>query len=171
MQIRIAAGDDYDGIKSLLGLAFGQAAEGEIVERLRAADADSLELVADHHGDIAAGVMFSPVSAHLEDGTILRGLGLGPVAVTPAQHNRGIGTALIEAGLEHFQPYPVAFFCVLGAPDYYARFGFTPAIERGWRWAADDGKVPERTQAFRIRLPRPLPAGPGIVRYHPAFDL
>lgn len=171
MQIRTAVEDDHDGIKAVLDAAFDQPDESRIVERLRAGDADSLELVADHHGDIAGMVMFSPASAHLADGTLLRGLGLGPVAVKPDHQNKGIGSALIEAGLEHFLPYPVAFFCVLGAPDYYARFGFTPAIERGWRWSTDDGTLPEMAQAFQIRLPRPLPEGHGIVRYHPAFDL
>lgn len=171
MQIRTADPADHAGIRAVLDTAFGQTDESAIVGRLRADDADSLELVADHHGDIIGTAMFSPASAQLADGTILRGLGLGPVAVTPAQHNRGIGTALIEAGLEHFQPYPAAFFCVLGAPDYYARFGFTPAIERGWRWAADDGTIPEMAQAFQIRLPRPLPAGKGVIHYHPAFGL
>jgi len=171
MQIRTADRADYSGIKAVLDAAFDQPDESRIVERLRSDDADSLELVADHHGDIIGTVMFSPASCELASGDILRGLGLGPVAVTPAQQSKGIGAALIEAGLEHFAPYPVAFFCVLGAPDYYARFGFTPAIERGWRWAADDGSIPEMQQAFQIRLPRPLPAGAGIIHYHPAFGL
>jgi putative acetyltransferase len=171
MQIRTADRADYSGISAVLDAAFDQPDESRIVERLRSDDADSLELVADHHGDIIGTVMFSPASCELASGDILRGLGLGPVAVTPAQQSKGIGAALIEAGLEHFAPYPVAFFCVLGAPDYYARFGFTPAIERGWRWAADDGSIPEMAQAFQIRLPRPLPKGDAIIHYHPAFGL
>jgi len=171
MQIRTAGRDDYLGIRKLLDTAFDQPDEGNIVDRLRADDADSLELVAEHHGDIIGTVMFSPASAQLTNGEILRGLGLGPVAVTPEQQSKGIGAALIEAGLEHFRPYPVAFFCVLGAPDYYARFGFTPAIERGWKWAADDGSIPEMRNAFQIRLPRPLAAGDGVIHYHPAFNV
>lgn len=169
MQIRTADRADHSGIKAVLDTAFDQPDESRIVARLRDDEADSLELVADHHGDIIGTVMFSPASAHLASGEILRGLGLGPVAVIPGQQSKGIGAALIEAGLEHFQPYPVAFFCVLGAPDFYARFGFTPAIERGWRWSADDGRIPEMRQAFQIRLPRPLPAGEGVLHYHPAF--
>jgi putative acetyltransferase len=169
MQIRTADVGDHPGIASVLDTAFGQPDETRIVEALRADDADSLELVADHHGTIIGTVMFSPASAHLGNGEVLRGLGLGPVAVTPDQQGKGIGSALIEAGLEHFEPYPVAFFCVLGEPDYYARFGFTPAIERGWTWEADDGSIPEMRSAFQIRLPRPLPAGRAVLRYHPAF--
>lgn len=171
MKIRTADCTDHSGIKAVLDAAFGQGDENRIVERLRADDADSLELVADHHGGILGAVMFSPANARLTDGRVLRGLGLGPVAVKPDHQNKGIGTALIEAGLEHFQPYPVAFFCVLGAPDYYARFGFSPAIERGWRWAADNGTLAEMAQAFQIRLPRSLPAGDGVIHYHPAFGL
>jgi len=170
MKIRTADRADYSGIYAVLDDAFNQSDESAIVDRLRADDADSLELVAEHHGDIIATAMFSPASAQLANGDILRGLGLGPVAVTRDQQSKGIGAALIEAGLEHFQPYPVAFFCVLGAPDYYARFGFTPAIERGWKWSADDGSIPEMAQAFQIRLPRPLPTGDGVIHYHPAFS-
>ncbi len=139
MKIRTAGHDDNPGIRSVLDTAFGQPAEGNIVEALRRDDSDSLELVAEHHGDIIGTVMFSPASARMASGDILHGLGLGPVAVKPEDQGKGIGSALIEAGLEHFRPYPVAFFCVLGAPDYYARFGFTPAIERGWTWSGDDG--------------------------------
>ncbi|WP_421784970.1 GNAT family N-acetyltransferase [Hyphobacterium sp.] len=169
MQIRTAGEDDHAGIAAVLTAAFAQPDEADIVAALRDDDADSLELVADHHGRIIGTVMFSPASAELSDGRILRGLGLGPVAVAPGQQSKGIGTALIEAGLEHFKPYPVAFFCVLGEPDYYARFGFTPAIERGWTWQADDGSIPEIRDAFQIVIPRDLPSGTGIVRYHPAF--
>ena len=171
MQIRTADRADYSGIKAVLDAAFNQPDESAIVDRLRADDADSLELVAEHHGDIIGTVMFSPASAQLTKGEILRGLGLGPVAVTPEQQSKGIGAALIDAGLEHFRPYPVAFFCVLGAPDYYARFGFTPAIERGWNWAADDGSIEEMRNAFQIRLPRPIPNGDGVIHYHSAFGV
>jgi putative acetyltransferase len=169
MQIRTAGDDDHAGIAAVLNAAFGQADEADIVTALRADDSDSLELVADHHGQVIGTVMFSPARADLGEDRTLRGLGLGPVAVAPGQQGKGIGSALIEAGLEHFKPYPVAFFCVLGEPEYYARFGFTSAIERGWTWVADDGSIPEMRDAFQIIVPRPVPAGDGIVRYHPAF--
>ncbi|WP_420430656.1 GNAT family N-acetyltransferase [Hyphobacterium sp.] len=169
MQIRTAGEGDFAGIRAVLNAAFGQAGEAAIVEALRADDADSLELVADHHGQIIGTVMFSPASVHLPGHRILRGLGLGPVAVAPDHQGKGIGSALIEAGLEHFKPYPVAFFCVLGEPEYYTRFGFSPAIERGWTWEADDGSIPEMRQAFQIIVPRDIPAGEGTVCYHPAF--
>jgi putative acetyltransferase len=169
MKIRTAGRDDHPGIRKILDTAFGQSVESEIVDRLRSDDSDSLELVAAHHGDIIGTVMFSPASARLASGDILYGLGLGPVAVKPEDQGKGIGSALIEAGLEHFRPYPVAFFCVLGAPDYYARFGFTPAIERGWTWSGDDGLVAEMRHAFQIIIPRALTAGDGVVHYHPAF--
>ncbi|WP_421789274.1 GNAT family N-acetyltransferase [Hyphobacterium sp.] len=170
MQIRTADAGDYPGIRDLLNAAFGQPDEAKIVEALREDDADSLELVAEDHGDIVGTVMFSPASVGHASGETLNGLGLGPVAVIPKHQGKGIGEALIKAGLEHFEPYPVAFFCVLGEPEYYRRFGFTAAIERDWMWEADDGSVPEMRQAFQIIIPRAIPPGKGIVRYHPAFD-
>lgn len=169
MQIRNASPEDYAQIRSVLGKAFGQPDEGRIVEALRADDADSLELVADHHGDIIGTVMYSPASCDLDSGETLRGLGLGPIAVHPDYQDKGIGTALIETAMDSLKHLPVRFFCVLGEPDYYARFGFSPAIERGWKWEADDGSIPEMAQAFQIIIPHPVAPGPGIVRYHPAF--
>lgn len=169
MQIRSADASDYDGIRDLLNAVFGQPDEAKIVDALREDDADSLELVAEDHGVVVGTLMLSPASVDHASGETLNGLGLGPVAVIPKHQGRGIGEELIKAGLAHFEPYPVAFFCVLGEPDYYARFGFTPAIERDWIWEADDGSVPEMRQAFQIIIPRPIPPGKGIVRYHPAF--
>lgn len=169
LQIRSASEEDHDQIRALLDRAFGQPGEGRIVDALRADDADSLELVADHHGDIIGCVMFSPASCELDSGGLLRGLGLGPVAVHPDFQGKGIGSALIETAMDNLKPLPVQFFCVLGEPDYYARFGFTPAFERGWTWEADDGSIPEMRQAFQIIIPHPVEAGAGVIRYHEAF--
>lgn len=170
MQIRTADAGEHAGIATLLETAFGQPDERQIVDALRADDADSLELIAEDHGNIVGTVMFSPARVDHASGETLNGLGLGPVAVIPEHQGKGIGSALIKAGLEHFTPYPVAFFCVLGEPDYYSRFGFSPAIDRGWTWEADDGSIPEMRQAFQIIVPRALPPGKGVVRYHPAFN-
>ncbi len=51
---------------------------------------------------------------------------LAPLAVDPAQHRRGIGTALVRGGLARLQEQGLRQVFVLGAPGYYGRFGFGP---------------------------------------------
>lgn len=54
---------------------------------------------------------------------------LGPLAVTPARQGRGIGSALVRAGLDRLAAAGPARVFVLGDPAYYGRFGF--AAEAG----------------------------------------
>ena len=49
---------------------------------------------------------------------------LGPLAVAPKSQQRGIGSALVRAGLERMKGADVTVVCVLGDPAYYGRFGF-----------------------------------------------
>jgi len=49
---------------------------------------------------------------------------LGPLAVAPACQRRGIGSALVRAGLRRLEEKGVTRVCVLGDPAYYGRFGF-----------------------------------------------
>ena len=134
MQIRPFDEDDTDGVRQLLDAAFGGVTESRIVRTLRAADADSLELIAEDHGRIVGEIIFSPVTGRTASGTELFGIGLGPVAVEPEFHKRGIGSALIEHGLDYMRKLGAPFCVLLGDPAYYARFGFEPAWAHGWFW-------------------------------------
>jgi putative acetyltransferase len=68
---------------------------------------------------------------------------LGPVAVAPDWQRRGVGKALIQAGVERLRQAPVAAICVLGDPGYYGPLGFAPEraiappfpLPEGWREA------------------------------------
>ncbi|MCA1605547.1 MAG: N-acetyltransferase, partial [Acidobacteria bacterium] len=56
---------------------------------------------------------------------------------------------------------------VLGHPDYYPRFGFVPASQRGLRCA-----YPVPPEAFMVAELKPgaLTGRQGLVKYRPEFD-
>ena len=58
-------------------------------------------------------------------------LGLGPLGVHPDHQRRGVGTALVHALLAVAEAADERLVALLGSPDYYRRFGFVPAVERG----------------------------------------
>ncbi|OLF71364.1 hypothetical protein AWH62_12495 [Maricaulis sp. W15] len=169
MQIRTFSPDDETGVDTLLKAAFPGPGEARLVTALRAADADTLELVAEDHGQVVGCVMFSPVTARCDDGSERHGVGLGPVAVIPEHQARGIGVALIEAGISYLTTLGVPWCVVLGEPDYYQRFGFTAAASWNWSWAGDpDGQFAAAFQVRALNGPPPR-SGVASLHYHPAF--
>lgn len=171
MQIRSSDPGDHAGVDALLKTAFPSPAEARLATTLRAADADTLELVAEDHGRVVGAVMFSPVTAIAANGSQAYGVGLGPVAVLPEHQGKGIGAALIQAGLDYLRPLGVPWCVVLGDPDYYARFGFVPAATQDWSWSGDpDGEHAGAFQVLVLNGTAPDAAGPRRLHYHPAFD-
>ena len=52
---------------------------------------------------------------------------VGPIGVLPDLQGNGIGSALMHTVLAAADSADVPFFVLLGAPEYYSRFGFRPA--------------------------------------------
>ncbi|EEA92304.1 GNAT family N-acetyltransferase [Pseudovibrio sp. JE062] len=115
---------DEPAILSLLVRAFGQSNEGRLVERLRGCGALVLERIAtDTDGNLLGHLAFSRVTGTGE-GHRLKISCLAPVCVEPAAKNKGVGTKLIQAALDELQGLGEDLVLVLGAPDYFNRFGF-----------------------------------------------
>jgi putative acetyltransferase len=55
-------------------------------------------------------------------------LGLGPIAVEPVRQGVGIGSALMHAIIGAADSLDEPLIALLGAPSYYARFGFVPSV-------------------------------------------
>jgi putative acetyltransferase len=56
---------------------------------------------------------------------------VGPIGVLSDRQGAGIGSALMEALLAAADAADVTLVALLGAPEYYSRFGFRPAEELG----------------------------------------
>ena len=162
MIIRPERDEDIEGIRRLTETAFRTAPHADgtehlIIDRLRAAGALTLSLVADADGVLVGHVAFSPVA--VSDGST-DWYGLGPISVDPARQGEGIGGKLVRAGLEHLKSLGAAGCVLLGEPAYYSRFGF----------AADprltlDGVPPD----YFMRVAFSPVYGEGTVSYHPGF--
>lgn len=156
---------DATAIREVLVASFNGPAEADLVARLRRHD-DTLILVAEVDGEIAGCLVFSTVTA---TGRGKRPVvaGLGPLAIAPPWQGQGVGTLLMNRGIEACGQRGVEVLVVVGHPDYYHRFGFEPAHLRGitCKWV-----VPE--DAFMVKELRPgaLARSAGRVEYRPEFD-
>ncbi|WP_368564161.1 GNAT family N-acetyltransferase [Pseudoxanthomonas sp. UTMC 1351] len=162
MWIRTETQADHAAIDGLLGAAFAQTPGGGQVERrivdaLRKEDALTLSLVADIDGRIAGHVAFSPV---VIGDTVHGWYELGPLAVAPGDQKRGIGSALILAGIAELERLRAQGCVVLGEPDYYSRFGFRHVPELVY---------PDAPAEYFMGLPFGDRPARGVVAYHPAF--
>ena len=81
--IRDEAERDAAAVRGLLEQAFESPVEAGIVDALRLACADRISLVAEHDGEVAGHILFTPVEIASAAG-VVRGYGLAPMAVVPA---------------------------------------------------------------------------------------
>jgi putative acetyltransferase len=144
---------DHDEIRALVTLAMGPA-EAELVDLVRGSPhyVPGLALVAEdtedaeHPGPIVGYGMFSHVDVEgMAPGRILA---LAPLCVRPDRQHRGVGGALVRAGLERAEAAGEAAVIVLGDPRYYGRFGFEPARRLGLE--PPPGTAEEPFQARRL---------------------
>ena len=71
---------------------------------------------------------------------------VGPIGVLPDHQGTGIGSALMAALLATADAGDVPLIVLLGAPEYYSRFGFRPAKELGVT-----PPEPEWGEGFQVR--------------------
>ncbi|MBE9638101.1 GNAT family N-acetyltransferase [Salipiger mangrovisoli] len=163
MHIRTEGPEETEAISALTTHAFASATHAEgteaaIVERLRAAGALTVSLVAEEEGALLGHVAVSPVEVAGHHGW----QGLGPISVTPERQRSGIGTALMRAALAELRASHCKGVVLVGNPEFYRHFGFRQAPG-----LTVEGIPPEVVLA--------LPFGPdlpeGALRFHPAFGL
>jgi putative acetyltransferase len=96
-----------------------------------AADLDAISRVASNNTELLGHILFSPLLVEV-DGEAIAALALAPLAVMPGRQKQGVGTALMEAGLAQARAEGWDAVVVLGHPEYYKRFGFSPDAMQGF---------------------------------------
>ena len=131
MDIRETSASDLAALIALHDAAFGGPHEGRLVAELISGDLAAISLAAVEEGRIVGHILFSPLVVEVNGETVL-GLALAPLAVHPSRQQIGIGTALALAGLDAARQAGWEAVIVLGHPSYYARFGFSADLARGF---------------------------------------
>ena len=139
MKIRPALTKDHGQIDAIVRAAFlaafGRNDEPELVARLRAQGDVLLELVAERDKAVVGHILFSRayVSSSGKRHPVVQ---LAPVCADPERQKEGIGSALINRGLELITALDETHIFLLGHPGYYPRFGFSSeaaeAFESPW---------------------------------------
>lgn len=166
MIIRQEIPADTSAIYSVNEQAFGRPDEANLVDKLRAGSKITLSLVAVDNGRIAGHALFTPMTLETESGSYAI-VGLGPVAVLPEVQRQGIGSRLIEAGLDLCRERGETAVIVLGHPEYYPRFGFVRASQFGIRSSYD---VPDEAFMALELQDGGLNGRAGVAYYQPEFD-
>ncbi|MFJ4685553.1 GNAT family N-acetyltransferase [Streptomyces sp. NPDC091377] len=158
--------DDIPAIREILLGAFPTAEEADIVDALRAdptAWIDGLSMVTEApDGTLVGQALLSRCHVDGEPA-----LALAPCAVLPFAQRQGAGSAAVRAGLDAARARGENLVLVLGHPDYYPRFGFTPASRFGIRAPFE---VPDEAM-MAMTLDDSRPAPKGTIQYPAAFGV
>jgi putative acetyltransferase len=160
---------DLDLVHELHRAAFPGPVEAELVDAIRSSTwyvpEGSLVAVTED-GSVLGHVLLSQATIEPDGGPATEVLAIAPLAVLPPHQGRGIGTALTRAALAAADRRDEPMTVVLGAPSFYARFGFEPAHQY-----AIDGPWPEAGDAFQVRPHPDLEEMPsGRIVYPAAFS-
>lgn len=128
MNIRIATNQDRDAISALYSSAFPKD-ESETVAKL-ALDLLSedttprtISLIAESDDSVVGHIAFSPVRVPNDE--TCQAYILAPLAVQSDHQQSGIGSRLVEYGMQQLSTMGVNVVFVYGDPNYYGRLGFT----------------------------------------------
>jgi len=127
MTIRPELPGDEAAIHTVNEAAFGGRDEATLVDQLRQNGDFVFSLVATDGPSVVGHALFTRLVAPAGS------LALAPVAVLPDYQNHGIGSRLIQEGLDRAKAAGWRRVFVLGEPAYYQRFGFSLDIGERFR--------------------------------------
>jgi putative acetyltransferase len=165
--IRLEQPKDIAAVRTINETSFGKPEEATIVDLLRNTCPDTVSLVAVEDDRVLGHIFFSPVFVSGGHG-VAQGMGLAPMAVLPQRQRQGIGSMLVQAGINAMRERKCPFIIVLGHPEYYPRFGFVKASLHGLscQW---DG-VPDEAFMVLILDEAAMASVSGTARYRDEFN-
>lgn len=163
-EIRESVPGDLSAIEAIYPDAFPEEDLVPLVRDLAKNTPGTLALVAIANKAIAGHIVFTPCGVAGRSGEVAL---MGPLAVAGAWQGRGIGSALVRAGLDRLQLAGYLHVYVLGDPAYYRRFGFEAEasvappypLPEAWRGA---------WQSKRLESTAPHPKG--LLRVPPVWN-
>jgi putative acetyltransferase len=164
--VRHEAEHDRVAIWNVNKAAFEGDDEANLVDALRVGGFVEVSLVAEMDGEIVGHILFSRVAIVTIVGTV-DALSLAPMAVLPSHQWQGIGSRLVEAGLEACRARGHKVVVVLGHPDFYPRFGFSAELARPLESPFGGG---EAWMALEL-VPGALKGVEGRIRFSPPFGV
>lgn len=153
MYIRETTEADLNDILYVEKSAFIRDAEVELTRDLLVDPTAEprVSLLAFVENQAAGHILFT--NGHLTNYPQVKVSFLAPLAVIPKYQKQGIGGALINKGLEKLTELEIDLVFVLGWPNYYPRFGFTPAGKLGFEPFCP---IPEKdADAWMVKALRP----------------
>ena len=166
LTIRLETAEDHEAIRHVNRLAFGRDDEAGIVDALRDGGYARVSLVSEVNGEVVGHTLFSDLSI-LTDNGIVPSLSLAPMSVLPAFQKQGIGSALVQKGLEVGRDQGHRIVVVLGHSLFYTRFGFSAKLAEPLSspfWGRDSWMALELVRGA-------LEGISGWVRYPPPFGI
>lgn len=164
--IRPETPDDIVVIHHINERAFGRTDEAQLVDTLRDENAVVLSLVAQKHEAVIGHILFCRIQIQTPKQP-LNAVSLSPMAVLPEFQGQGIGSLLVQRGLEELRTRGENIVTVLGHPGFYPRFGFRPAQEYHIECPYN---VPAPAWMLTELTPKALKGKKGVVVYPRAFE-
>lgn len=104
-------------------LAFKGDTESRLIQILERDAGIVASYVALDGDEVVGHILFSPLYVMI-NGKRVDAVALAPMCVIPQRQNQGIGSQLVQHGIEQMKLAGKAAIIVLGHTDYYPRFGF-----------------------------------------------
>jgi putative acetyltransferase len=165
INIRPSTEQDYTKIAEIHTLAFSQENEAKLVNEIRQSNRyiPELSLVAEINDFIVGHILLSYIDLVGEQTRQV--LGLAPVAIHPQFQRQGIGSALVQAGLDKADAMGEELVIVLGHPHFYSKFGFKSSVTYGI-----ESPFPVPEDVFMVKFLKNDQHYKGKVVYPPAFN-
>jgi len=165
LTVRCEEGRDWSSIYTVNEAAFGRADEANLVADLRRDGVVLASLVAEINEQLVGHILFSRMSIETANG-VIPAAALAPLAIVPEYQRQGVGGRLIRDGLDLLRKRGESIVIVLGHPDYYPRFGFSPERAR----LLESPFPPEAFMAMELTAGA-LDGIKGKVKYPAAFEI